>query len=82
MALRILHTSDWHLGHVFHGVEREYEHRVVLDWLLNTLEAEASTWFTNARRSGSRRATKRKNERIAARRALRDRTEFFRSVSR
>jgi exonuclease SbcD len=41
MALRILHTSDWHLGHVFHGVEREYEHGVFLDWLLDTLEAEA-----------------------------------------
>jgi len=41
MALRILHTSDWHLGHVFHGVEREYEHRIFLDWLLHTLEAEA-----------------------------------------
>jgi exonuclease SbcD len=41
MALRILHTSDWHLGHVFHGVEREYEHRIFLDWLLDTLEAEA-----------------------------------------
>jgi exonuclease SbcD len=41
MALRILHTSDWHLGHVFHGVEREYEHRIFLDWLLDTLDAEA-----------------------------------------
>ncbi|HEY5284373.1 MAG TPA: exonuclease SbcCD subunit D C-terminal domain-containing protein [Polyangia bacterium] len=41
MALRILHTSDWHLGHVFHGVEREYEHRIFLDWLLDTIEAEA-----------------------------------------
>jgi exonuclease SbcD len=41
MALRLLHTSDWHLGHVFHGVEREYEHRIFLDWLLDTLEAEA-----------------------------------------
>jgi DNA repair protein SbcD/Mre11 len=41
MALRILHTSDWHLGHVFHGVERAYEHGVFLDWLLDTLEAEA-----------------------------------------
>jgi len=41
MALRTLHTSDWHLGHVFHGVEREYEHRAFLDWLLDTLEAEA-----------------------------------------
>ena len=41
MALRILHTSDWHLGHVFHGVEREYEHRIFLDWLLDTLESEA-----------------------------------------
>ena len=41
MALRFLHTSDWHLGHVFHGVEREYEHHIFLDWLLDTLEAEA-----------------------------------------
>jgi len=41
MALRILHTSDWHLGHVFHGVEREYEHRNFLAWLLDTLEGEA-----------------------------------------
>ena len=41
MALRVLHTSDWHLGHVFHGVEREYEHRIFLDWLLDTLEGEA-----------------------------------------
>jgi exonuclease SbcD len=41
MGLRILHTSDWHLGHVFHGVEREYEHRLFLDWLIDTIEAEA-----------------------------------------
>ncbi len=40
MALRILHTSDWHLGHVFHGVEREHEHRLFVDWLLETIAGE------------------------------------------
>jgi DNA repair protein SbcD/Mre11 len=34
MALRILHTSDWHLGHLFHGVERALEHRAFVEWLL------------------------------------------------
>jgi exonuclease SbcD len=36
MTLRLLHTGDWHLGHVFHGVERLHEHRCFVDWLLQT----------------------------------------------
>lgn len=40
MALRILHTSDWHLGHRLHDREREWEHARFLEWLLATLEEE------------------------------------------
>ncbi len=36
--IRVLHTSDWHLGHTLHGVSREYEHRHFLAWLLDTIE--------------------------------------------
>lgn len=39
--LRILHTSDWHLGHSLHGFSREEEQRGFLSWLLDTLEREA-----------------------------------------
>ena len=38
-TLRIVHTSDWHLGHTLHGHDREHEHRAFLDWLLAQLEA-------------------------------------------
>lgn len=38
--LRLLHTADWHLGHQLHGVDRLYEHRCFLDWLLDVLDAE------------------------------------------
>lgn len=38
--MRILHTSDWHLGQSLHGHERTYEHDRFLDWLLETLVAE------------------------------------------
>lgn len=31
--MRILHTSDWHLGQHFIGKSREEEHRAFLDWL-------------------------------------------------
>ncbi len=37
--LRILHTSDWHLGHTLHDLPRDREHAAFLDWLLNQLEA-------------------------------------------
>ena len=38
--MRILHTSDWHLGQTLHQYERGYEHARFLDWLLDQLEAE------------------------------------------
>ncbi|NPC81309.1 exonuclease subunit SbcD, partial [Pyxidicoccus fallax] len=39
--MRLLHTSDWHLGHTLYDVSREAEHAAFLDWLLETLEAES-----------------------------------------
>ena len=38
--MKILHTSDWHLGQTLHQYERGYEHARFLDWLLDQLEAE------------------------------------------
>ncbi|MDQ4628235.1 exonuclease SbcCD subunit D C-terminal domain-containing protein [Janthinobacterium lividum] len=38
--MRLLHTSDWHLGQTLHNYERGYEHQCFLDWLLDTLVAE------------------------------------------
>lgn len=35
--MRILHTSDWHLGQTLHTFDRTYEHDRFLDWLLDTL---------------------------------------------
>ncbi|MCC6672429.1 MAG: exonuclease SbcCD subunit D C-terminal domain-containing protein [Planctomycetes bacterium] len=35
--MRILHTSDWHLGHRLHDMGREYEHQCFLDWLIDTV---------------------------------------------
>ncbi|MGE5516902.1 MAG: exonuclease SbcCD subunit D [Bacteroidota bacterium] len=35
--MRILHTSDWHLGQEFHGFPREHEHASFLGWLEQTL---------------------------------------------
>lgn len=31
--MRLLHTSDWHLGHLFNGRRRDAEFREFLDWL-------------------------------------------------
>jgi exonuclease SbcD len=39
--MRLLHTSDWHLGHTLYDVSREAEHAAFLDWLLETLAAQA-----------------------------------------
>ncbi|ELM3736012.1 exonuclease subunit SbcD [Edwardsiella piscicida] len=36
--MRLIHTSDWHLGQHFYGKSRADEHRAFLDWLL--LQAE------------------------------------------
>ena len=38
--MRLLHTSDWHLGQTLHNFERHYEHQRFLDWLLDTIVAE------------------------------------------
>jgi exonuclease SbcD len=38
--MRLLHTSDWHLGQTLHNHERFYEHQRFLDWLLDTLVLE------------------------------------------
>jgi exonuclease SbcD len=38
--MRLLHTSDWHLGQTLHNFERSYEHQCFLDWLLDTVVAE------------------------------------------
>ena len=38
--MKILHTSDWHLGQNFMGKNREEEHHAFLDWLLKTIEDE------------------------------------------
>ncbi|WOG28345.1 exonuclease subunit SbcD [Endozoicomonas sp. 8E] len=36
--MRILHTSDWHLGQHFIGKSREPEHQAFIRWLLETVD--------------------------------------------
>lgn len=38
--MKILHTSDWHLGSSLHGRKRYEEHGQFLDWLVRCIEAE------------------------------------------
>jgi exonuclease SbcD len=38
--MRLLHTSDWHLGQTLHTYDRSYEHQCFLDWLVETIVAE------------------------------------------
>ncbi|WP_242927413.1 exonuclease SbcCD subunit D C-terminal domain-containing protein [Pontibacter vulgaris] len=38
--MRVLHTSDWHLGQRLVNLERTEEHQHFLDWLLQTIENE------------------------------------------
>jgi exonuclease SbcD len=38
--VRLLHTSDWHLGHELFGHTREVEHDAFLAWLSDTLEQQ------------------------------------------
>lgn len=35
--MRLLHTSDWHLGQDFHRHDRTFEQQNFLEWLVNTL---------------------------------------------
>lgn len=37
--MRLIHTSDWHLGQTLHGQDRDYEHTLFLTWLLDQLVA-------------------------------------------
>lgn len=39
--MRILHTSDWHLGQHFMGKSRLAEHQSLIDWLLLQVDAHA-----------------------------------------
>ena len=36
--MRVLHTSDWHLGQSLHGQDRDLEHQHFLNWLLDQLQ--------------------------------------------
>ena len=38
--MKILHTSDWHLGQKFLTNDRKEEHQFALDWLKETIETE------------------------------------------
>lgn len=38
--MRLLHTSDWHLGQSFHNYDRTYEHQCFFDWLVDRLETD------------------------------------------
>jgi DNA repair protein SbcD/Mre11 len=38
--MRLIHTSDWHLGQALHGFERAFEHQCFFDWLLDTIVSE------------------------------------------
>lgn len=39
--MRILHTSDWHLGQHFMGKSRQAEHQALIDWLLIQVDEHA-----------------------------------------
>jgi len=38
--MRLLHTSDWHLGQKFIYNDREAEHQLALDWLIETIHEQ------------------------------------------
>jgi len=38
--VKLLHTSDWHLGQSLHQFDRSFEHAQFLAWLLDTLVAQ------------------------------------------
>ncbi|MGE5469961.1 MAG: exonuclease subunit SbcD [Bacteroidota bacterium] len=39
--MRLLHTSDWHLGQHFMGKSRQAEHQALIAWLLAEVEVQA-----------------------------------------
>jgi DNA repair protein SbcD/Mre11 len=38
--MRLIHTSDWHLGHTLQGINREREHAHFLAWLVDLMASE------------------------------------------
>ena len=38
--MKILHTADWHLGQKFIHFDREQEHTLALNWLIETIKKE------------------------------------------
>ena len=38
--MRLLHTSDWHIGQKLHGNDREEEHQLFFDWLIQTINEQ------------------------------------------
>lgn len=39
--MRVLHTSDWHLGQNFMGKSRQAEHQALIDWLVDRVDQHA-----------------------------------------
>lgn len=39
--MKVLHTSDWHLGQSFMGRSRQEEHQAFLTWLIETIENQS-----------------------------------------
>lgn len=40
MSMKILHTSDWHIGRALHGRKRYAEYEAFLNWLTDLIERE------------------------------------------
>lgn len=38
--MKILHTADWHIGQLFHEYDRTFEHRQLLNWLVDVLQQQ------------------------------------------
>ena len=38
-SIRVLHTSDWHLGKTLADVDRTSDYRAFLNWLIGIIEA-------------------------------------------
>ncbi|MDO8897657.1 MAG: exonuclease subunit SbcD, partial [Bacteroidales bacterium] len=38
--MKILHTSDWHIGQLFYEYDRTYEHQKFLNWLVEIIKNE------------------------------------------
>jgi exonuclease SbcD len=38
--MKIIHTSDWHIGQKLYGNDRSDEHRLFLNWLVQTIKKE------------------------------------------